>query len=411
MEKLTVHHYKGYGFTVLGNNPKIAKKVEERIDSFSDPEKIPAGGFSLLEGLVSINVPEGVKDIGDNAFSGCISLNEVNIPISTRHIGNGVFDGCSNLNKILIPELTLEGIGLDNLYLKSNLGKSVRISILQFPFIADKSFKDRTDLNKMDVPESIISIGNSAFSGCINLEEVNMPNNVVNIGTDAFSGCSRLKKVNISNNVRVIPMFAFNGCEKLKEINLPDNLAKISENAFWGCSSLKQLKIPSSVKTIGSGAFFGSGLEQVTIPNGVKSIGSGAFSCCSSLTEVTIPPSVTEIGKDAFKYTKNLKKVIIHPSVLQLFGKNNIHEKLGLSPNVEIFVDCNGAKININAFDKLNDKNVVFDKLNQRKFFDFCIQSIGKNYTFSNSNINVFKKLKDGNNSGKHKPRENKEPI
>lgn len=61
--------------------------------------------------ITSINIPNGVMGIGDNAFKACISLKQVDIPSSVTIIRGDAFSGCQSLNKIIInkPENSISG--------------------------------------------------------------------------------------------------------------------------------------------------------------------------------------------------------------------------------------------------------------------------------------------------------------
>ena len=51
-----------------------------------------------------IYIPSSITSIGDNAFSGCYSLQSITIPSGVTSIGNNAFQNCSSLQSITIPE-------------------------------------------------------------------------------------------------------------------------------------------------------------------------------------------------------------------------------------------------------------------------------------------------------------------
>ena len=119
-------------------------------------------------------------------------------------------------------------------------------------------------------------------------------NLVTMIGDAAFSpnylGNSSIASVTIPNSVIRIANSAFSGCTGLTSLIIPDSVTSIGDYAFQNCSGLTSLTVPKSVTSIGNQAFFGcSGLTSVTIPSSVTSIGNQAFFGCSGLMNVSLP--------------------------------------------------------------------------------------------------------------------------
>ena len=143
----------------------------------------------------------------------------------------------------------------------------------------------------MIIPDSVTSIGNSAFYNCTSLTSVTIGNSVTSIGDSAFNHCTSLTSVTIGNSVTSIGSYAFGSCSGLTSVTIPDSVTSIGSTAFYNCS----------------------GLTSITIGNSVTSIDSYAFEGCSSLTSVTIPASVTSIGSNPFAYCDLLESITVDP--------------------------------------------------------------------------------------------------
>ncbi len=168
-------------------------------------------------------------------------------------------------------------------------------------FYAHHLYLDGKEIKDLIIPNSVTSIKDLAFEGCSGLTSVTFPNSMTSISYYTFEGCSGLTSVTIPNTITSIEEGAFYGCSSLTSVTLPNSVISIGENSFYDCSALTSVNISNSVTSIGKHAFYGcSSLTSVNIPNSVTYINDGAFGGCTSLSSVTIGNGVTSIGKGAF---------------------------------------------------------------------------------------------------------------
>ena len=279
--------------------------------------------------LRDITIPDSVEEIGAFAFKGCTQLRSICLPESVEVIGNGIFSDCANLKEIVIP-LSLKS----EMYKLSSSAKII-CKETGLPFTNDKSLKEivveqgRTEIYEREfaescvativLPDTLETIGKSAFKGCKNLYHITIPDSVTEIEPYAFSGCTALESIDIPDSVEVIGESAFYDCVKLRNIILPNSVSEIGESVFEGCESLCEISIPNSIEEIGDGAFYGcAGLTRISIPSSVKKIGGQAFSKCTALGTISIPNSVTEIGNLVFEGCITLERVIISNLVTKI---------------------------------------------------------------------------------------------
>lgn len=150
-------------------------------------------------------------------------------------------------------------------------------------------------LERVSLPESVISIGDNAFLNN-QLSSIIIPDSVAIIGKHAFDS-NQLTHVTIPNSVTSIGAGAFIS-NQLTDVTIPDGITTIEESTFNG-NQLTDVTIPDSAVSIGTNAFSSNQLTHVTIPNSVTSIGALAFSN-NLLKEMVIPESVTSIETLAF---------------------------------------------------------------------------------------------------------------
>ena len=285
--------------------------------------------FSGCSGLTSVTIPNSVTSIGSGAFYSCRGLNSVTIGNSVTSIGEGAFYGCSGLTSITIPN-SVTSIGNNAFYDCYDLKKVIVSDIaawcsIEFGlnaanplFFAMHLYSDENmEIKDLVIPNSVTSIGSSAFYCCVGLTSVSIPNSVTSIGEKAFYDCSGLTSVTIPNSVTSIGAGVFRGCTGLTSVTIPNSVTSIGESAFYYCTGLTSVTIPNSVASIGDYAFACCrGLTSITIPNSVTSIGEDAFSSCSSLTSITIPNG--RIGERAFYGCTGLTSVTIGNSVTSI---------------------------------------------------------------------------------------------
>ena len=104
--------------------------------------------IAIPYGKDSIEIPDGVAEISDNAFEGCKSLTSIEIPSSVTKIGWVAFHGCTSLKSITIPE----GV----------------------PVIWAGTFQGCTSLISITIPSSVATIQSWAFRRCTSLKEIHL---------------------------------------------------------------------------------------------------------------------------------------------------------------------------------------------------------------------------------------------
>ncbi len=131
------------------------------------------------------------------------------------------------------------------------------------------------------------------------LREINLPNTITSIGDEAFSDCNKLEKINLPCGLENLGCWAFLRCEKLLSITIPDSVKTINKCAFSGCKSLVKLTLPQSLEKIDEMAFCDcKSLVNVDIPDGIKSVARNAFAGCNSLTGLNLPQRIVAQWKE-----------------------------------------------------------------------------------------------------------------
>ena len=365
--------YKGDSYIAYTNEYSGRVVIPESVTYNGTTYSVTSIGSSAFSGcyrLTSIEIPNSVTSIGDYAFDGCWGLTSIEIPNSVTSIGDYAFRGCSGLTRISVESG-------NTIYDSRNNCNAI---------IETATNKLMAGCQNTIIPNSVTSIGESAFKGCKGLTSITIPNSVTSIGNEAFNGCTWLKELRIEDGEGTLSLgyntyynsynfseglfydcplktlylgrnLSYNtdrNCgyspfykKTLTSVTIGNSVTSIGDNAFYNCYSLTSVEIPNSVTSIGNYAFSDcSGLTSIEIPNSVTSIGDVAFYKCTGLTSITIPNSVTSIGISAFKGCTGLTSITIPNSVTNI----GIGAFAGCSGLTSITIPNSVTSIGLSAF-------------------------------------------------------------
>ena len=266
---------------------------------------------TVTEATIPVEIDgSAVKQIGQNAFSGCRELATVKLPEGLTRIANGAFD-YTKITAISVPATVTyadyyafaraESLEDINVAEGSNTYCSKDGVVFDKDMTMLKRYPPGKACDKYTVPSGVTRIYEGAFSYSKNASEIVLPYSLETIDSDAFRGFSGLSKIDIPEGVKKIPQRCFYDCTALTEIKLPSTLSVIDTAAFWQCGSLK----------------------SVTIPDNVTEISDRAFAYCTDLSSVTIPESVKTISATAFNGSTNVTIYGVAGSYAETFAKNN----------------------------------------------------------------------------------------
>lgn len=253
-------------------------------------------------GAYKTEIDPNAPALGHTASEWIIDVEATTVSEGSRHIE---CTRCGEtLETAIIPKLEALTYTLrrDNTYsvkaTDQNISGEIEIPSTYngLPVTVIEGFSNCENITRVKFAEgsNIHTIGNAAFWYCTNLEGIDIPDSVGNIKANAFSFCDKLAYVNVSANSELdsIGSQAFMECYSLANItNLLANVTGIYQETFQGCSKL----------------------PNVTFNPDLDEIGARAFDACYGFTEIHIPANVGFIGEDAFRSCKNVETITVDP--------------------------------------------------------------------------------------------------
>lgn len=287
--------------------------------------------WDMKHSLEKLEIPEGITNIGSNAFYGC-ALKTVTFPNSLKIIGKCAFANCADLENITFNK------GLERIE-EGAFRSCESLKQIEFPEglkdIGDETLEGCEELEAVKLPESLERLGKSVFYGDRELKYLNIPRNVCCMSAETFlqssfekidvdSGnpwfCEKdgiiyskdmsrliccintgLDATVIPDTVKIVGEYAFAAQKKLREVHFTGQLHKLGNNAFFNCFDIEKVTFEKEVTSIGNNCFLAcQELKKIELPTGIKEIHYGTFSH-SGIKEISLPSTIEYINSDAFR--------------------------------------------------------------------------------------------------------------
>ena len=204
-------------------------------------------------------------------------------------------------------------------------------------------------LREIVLPDTLQSIGGSAFAHCEKLREIRLPASVFAIGNNAFSNCTKLEGYIVEKGSyaeeycieKYLPYSYVDGTKPERTVKTVsgtcgrdltwtledgtltvsgtgemDDYKMVTEDLYvtgttapWGELLIDTVIIEEGVTSVGDYAFADRDeVKQVSLPETLTYLGTNAFASCS-ITELALPDSISTIGSNVFEGCYHLQKV------------------------------------------------------------------------------------------------------
>ncbi len=356
-----------------------------------------------------------IENIGTSNDPFPIVLKKLIIGEDVKILDNGSFSRLENLTDLVYNAIDCELIDNKKENYKSPFPTTVTTLVIgdKVKRIPPSAFYYLSEVENLELPESLEYVGAQAFWGCGKFKTLTIPQSITYMGFGAFVGGTNLteiiynaencvmqkvyslgefpanifyfnqiEKVTIGEKVKSIPAGLF-AHSKITNVVIPNSVEHIYPYAFYG-NPLENVILPERLDSIDAEAFaYCDKLESIVIPENVKSIGQEAFAYCDNLESIVIPENVKSIGKEAFAYCDKLAEIIYNATECMIEKSNsnccfpsNVN-KIVIGERVKMIPDY--------AFYKTSISSVIFpqslESIGEHSFESTKLRSV----TFSNS--------------------------
>ena len=277
-------------------NSAFSGTIFPSIELPSGVKTVGDGAFTLMQGTVKLN--DGLEKIGSNALAGTLTT-EVVMPDSLTDVGYGAFSQMGSLKTATVGKNVKDG------HLIAGFAYDNALTEIKMPEGGAKNYEaiDGVLYNKDKTVLTAFPLGKRVENN-----DYKMPAGTVKVADYAFAHAYTLTHVTFPESLREVGYSSFLE-DKLTSVELPAKFETVGSNAFEGNAQLTSVDLGGTKKVLGYAFAYDQSIKDVDFGTRLESLGDGAFTYVNGLTELVFPDTLVSLGDMGFANMPNLEKV------------------------------------------------------------------------------------------------------
>ncbi len=337
--------------------------------SDSKIEKLSSYCFYFCGNLTDVSLPEGLKEVGENAFDHATSLSAITLPNSVERIEQNAFNSCTKLTTLNVGN-NISFIG-ERVFSNTNLlALEKNTAGIKYLVSSDKSVKYLVGVSPTNSipatysldPKTVLIYG-GGLSNQINLTTLTLPEGLKYICGSLVQYNDPLSSLNLPASLKTISDEVFQNATSVKTVTVAEGNTEFSaaDNILYNkdktkllwcpASATNDIVVPATVKTVGQRSFYHRTLNSLTLGKNVRLIEDGVFTDCKINKSITLNDGLELIGNSAFDYTR--VSTIVIPDTVTAMGEGSIQA------NAESVTISSKMTVLPNDFYGISDRRIV----------------------------------------------------
>lgn len=234
---------------------------------------------SYLESVREIVCSPQIEKIGNCAFRSCTKLERLVLPRNVETYDSSWVRGCRKLSELTLPGMLARVTS--SIFDEGQLGTLV-IGFATYDFAPGLFAQGKLESIRIDDENPYITTDDKAIFAhegthlrvlALSCERYAVPDGCQVIEKKAFANRSELYEVELPDTITTIEDYAFS-YSGLESFTSPRDLRTIGERAFFRCRKLTQVTLDEGLVSIGDDAFTGTGIETLRVPATLETLGN-----------------------------------------------------------------------------------------------------------------------------------------